>query len=76
MAAALEEIGDAFAIYGFSGHGRSNVEFYRVKSFAEPLNACAKGRIGEIQPKRSTASVASNEPKGDPFDALRLSHWV
>jgi hypothetical protein len=54
MASALEDIGDAFAIYGFSGHGRNNVEFYRVKSFAEPLNTSVKGRIGEIQPKRST----------------------
>ena len=31
MAAALEEIGDTYAIYGFSGQGRHNVEFYPVK---------------------------------------------
>ena len=37
MAEALEEIGDAYAIYGFSGHGRQNVEFYLVKSFNEAL---------------------------------------
>lgn len=54
MAEALEEIGDAYAIYGFSGHGRSNVEFYLVKSFKESLNAGVKGRIGTIEPKRST----------------------
>jgi hypothetical protein len=59
MSAALEEIGDAFAIFGFSGHGRHNVEFYRVKSFAEPLNGSVKGRIGEIQPKRSTRMGAA-----------------
>lgn len=54
MAAALEEIGDAYAIYGFSGHGRENVEVYRVKSFAESLTVTVKGRLGAIEPKRST----------------------
>ncbi|HUI26586.1 MAG TPA: VWA domain-containing protein [Candidatus Kryptonia bacterium] len=54
MAEALEEIGDAYAIYGFSGQGRGNVEFYLVKSFAEQLSSAVKGRIGGIEPKRST----------------------
>jgi nitric oxide reductase NorD protein len=54
MAEALEEIGDAYAIYGFSGHGRNNVEFYLVKSFNEALSASVKGRIGALEPKRST----------------------
>ena len=54
MAEALEEIGDAYAIYGFSGHGRERVEIYRVKSFAETLTATVKGRLGGIEPKRST----------------------
>ncbi len=59
MTAALEEIGDAYAIYGFSGHGRDNVEFYRVKSFAESLSTSVKGRMGGIQPKRSTRMGAA-----------------
>jgi nitric oxide reductase NorD protein len=54
MAQALEEIGDAYAIYGFSGQGRQNIEFYLVKSFSEPLTSTVKGRIGGIVPKRST----------------------
>jgi len=54
MAEALEEIGDAYAIYGFSGHGRDRVEVYRVKSFAETLNATVKARLGGMEPKRST----------------------
>lgn len=54
MAAALEEIGDAYAIYGFSGQGRHNVEFYPVKDINERLAAGAKGRIGGIQPRCST----------------------
>lgn len=54
MAEALAEIGDAYAIYGFSGHGRDNVEFYLVKSFNESLSPTIKGRIGALEPKRST----------------------
>jgi hypothetical protein len=54
MAEALEELGDAYAIYGFSGQGRDNVEFYLVKAFGEALGPTVKGRIGGIVPKRST----------------------
>ena len=54
MAEALEEIGDTYAVYGFSGQGRDNVEFYHVKSFTESLSPTIKGRIGAIEPKRST----------------------
>jgi nitric oxide reductase activation protein len=59
MAEALEEIGDAYAIYGFSGQGRENVEFYHVKSFAEVLSPTVKGRIGAVEPKRSTRMGAA-----------------
>jgi hypothetical protein len=54
MAAALDEIGDAFAIYGFSGQGRDNVEFFPVKSFDERLTPGVKGRIGGLAPRGST----------------------
>lgn len=59
MAEALEEIGDAYAIYGFSGQGRDNVEFYHVKSFSEVLSPTVKGRLGAIAPKRSTRMGAA-----------------
>ncbi|HLY37330.1 MAG TPA: VWA domain-containing protein [Candidatus Binatia bacterium] len=54
MTEALEELGDAYAIYGFSGQGRDNVEFYLVKGFGEALGPGVKARIGGILPKRST----------------------
>lgn len=54
MAAALDEIGDAFAIYGFSGQGRDNVEFFAVKAFDERLTPGVKGRIGGLEPRGST----------------------
>lgn len=59
MAEALEELGDAYAIYGFSGHGRQQVEFYAVKSFRERLTAQVRGRIGAMEPKRSTRMGAA-----------------
>ena len=59
MAEALEEIGDSYAIYGFSGQGKDNVEFYHIKSFAEALSPTVKGRIGAIAPKRSTRMGAA-----------------
>ncbi|HEY2104206.1 MAG TPA: VWA domain-containing protein [Candidatus Binataceae bacterium] len=54
MAQALEEIGDAYAIMGFSGHGRDNVEFYVIKEFDRELSDEVKARVGSVEPKRST----------------------
>ncbi|MEB2283490.1 MAG: hypothetical protein B6D46_06950 [Polyangiaceae bacterium UTPRO1] len=59
MAEALEQIGDAYGIYGFSGHGRHQVELYLVKHFNEPLTGAVKGRIGAIEPQRSTRMGAA-----------------
>ncbi len=54
MAQALEELGDAYAIMGFSGHGRDNVEFYVIKEFDRELSDEVKARVGSVEPKRST----------------------
>jgi nitric oxide reductase activation protein len=51
---ALETIGDIYGIYGFSGYGRENVEFYVVKDMDEPLTERVKRRIEKIAPVRST----------------------
>jgi len=59
MSQALEELGDVYAIYGFSGHGRNQVELFTVKSFDEPLNVAVRGRIGGIEPQRSTRMGAA-----------------
>ena len=59
MAQALEEIGDAYAIMGFSGHGRDNVEFYVIKEFDQELSDEVKGRVGAVEPKRSTRMGAA-----------------
>ncbi len=59
MAEALEELGDSYAIMGFSGHGRDNVEFYVIKEFDQELSDEVKGRVGAVEPKRSTRMGAA-----------------
>jgi nitric oxide reductase activation protein len=54
MAEALKEIGDEYAIFGFSGYGRKEVDFFTIKRFTEEYGEKVKGRIGEIKPHRST----------------------
>ena len=54
MADALESLGDAYSVCGFSGYGRDQVDYYLCKDFDEPFNAVSKGRIGGIKPCRST----------------------
>jgi nitric oxide reductase NorD protein len=51
---ALEAIGDSYGIYGFSGYGRENVEFYVVKDLDEPFGDRVRRRIAKIEPVRST----------------------
>ena len=51
---ALETIGDTYGIYGFSGYGRENVEFYVIKDLEEPFSERIKQRIDKIAPVRST----------------------
>lgn len=51
---ALETIGDTYAIYGFSGYGRENVEFYIIKDLQEEFSEGIKGRIDSISPMHAT----------------------
>ena len=54
MAEALESIGDEYAVYGFSGYGRDNVEFFIVKDVEERYSETVKRRIDGLKPCRST----------------------
>ncbi|MGE0569527.1 MAG: nitric oxide reductase activation protein NorD [Dehalococcoidia bacterium] len=51
---ALETIGDQYGIYGFSGYGRDNVEFFVIKDFDEHLDNAIKKRLDKVTPIRST----------------------
>jgi hypothetical protein len=51
---ALEVIGDRYGVYGFSGYGRENVEYYVIKDFEEPFGDPIRRRIDRMSPIRST----------------------
>lgn len=54
MCEALEAIRDEYAIYGFSGSGRDDCQFYTVKEFGERYDGRVKGRIGGIYGRQKT----------------------
>jgi hypothetical protein len=69
---ALETIGDAYGIFGFSGYGRDNVEFYVIKDLDEPFGDKVKKRIDKIAPIRSTRmgpAIRHAVHKLDTYDA-------
>jgi len=51
---ALESIGDTYGIYGFSGYGRENVEFYVIKDIDEAFTERIKRRIDKVTPLHAT----------------------
>ena len=51
---ALDSIGDIYGVYGFSGYGRENVEFYVIKDVNETLTDSIKRRIDKISPLHAT----------------------
>jgi nitric oxide reductase NorD protein len=78
MAQALEELGDQYAIMGFSGHGRDNVEFYVIKEFNQELTDEVKARVGAVEPKRSTRMGAAIRHVREKFKdvASRAKHVI
>lgn len=54
MVEALEATGDAYAIYGFSGQGREDVEVHVVKDLDEALDDRVRQRIAGIEPLGAT----------------------
>ncbi len=51
---ALETLGDTYGIYGFSGYGRENVEFYVIKDLEERFSENVPRRIDRIAPLHAT----------------------
>ena len=69
---ALEAIGDAYGIYGFSGYGRDNVEFHVIKDLQDTFGDRTRRRIDKIQPIRSTRmgpAIRHTIHKLDRYDA-------
>ena len=51
---SLETLGDMYGIYGFSGYGRENVEFYTIKDIDENFSDMVPRRIDRIAPLHAT----------------------
>ena len=54
MCEALETLGDRYAVYGFSGYGHDEVEFYVAKAFEDRLAARTWAAVAAMKPRRST----------------------
>jgi nitric oxide reductase NorD protein len=48
MSEALEAVGDAYSISGFTSEGRRNVKYFSIKKFGEKYSAEVEKRIGGI----------------------------
>ncbi len=69
---ALETLGDKYGIYGFSGYGRENVEYYTIKDLNENLNERVHKRIDKITPLHATRmgpAIRHSVKKLDDIDA-------
>lgn len=56
---ALEAIGDQYALYGFSGRGRQDVDFVVFKDFEGGNRSRVAGRIGAAQPMHQNRDGAA-----------------
>ena len=54
LATALENLGDLYSVYGFSGYSHDRVEIHIAKEFNESLNRRAVNAIAAMKPLRST----------------------
>src|SRR5262245_9829554 len=56
---ALEVVGDQYALYGYSGQGRRQVDFLVMKDFDEPLGGKAAQRLGGLSPLQQNRDGAA-----------------
>jgi nitric oxide reductase NorD protein len=72
LADAMSQIGDPFAIHGFSSNGRHEVEYFRLKDFDRPYDDAAKERLAGMRGQLSTRMGAALRHAGQ-FLRLRRS---
>ena len=56
---ALEAVGDQYALYGYSGQGRGQVDFLVIKDFDDQLGGQAAQRLGGLVPMRQNRDGAA-----------------
>jgi nitric oxide reductase activation protein len=59
MCDALHRLGDRHAVWGFSGDGRHQVDFYVAKGFDEGWSATSAAALAGLEPKGSTRTGAA-----------------
>jgi hypothetical protein len=59
MCDVLAGLGDRHAVYGFSGDGREQVDFYLAKGFDEAWSTQAAAALARMEPKGSTRTGAA-----------------
>jgi nitric oxide reductase NorD protein len=59
MCDALARLGDRHAVWGFSGDGRQQVDFYLAKAFDEAWSAHSAAALARLEPKGSTRTGAA-----------------
>ena len=56
---ALEAVGDQYALYGYSGQGRGQVDFLVIKDFDDQLGGKAAHRLGGLAPMQQNRDGAA-----------------
>jgi nitric oxide reductase activation protein len=56
---ALEAVGDQYALYGYSGQGRGQVDFLVIKDFDDQLGGQVAQRLGGLAPMRQNRDGAA-----------------
>ena len=56
---ALEAVGDQYALYGYSGHGRGQIDFLILKDFDDELGGKAAQRLGGLSPMQQNRDGAA-----------------
>ena len=56
---ALESVGDQYALYGYSGQGRGQVDFLVIKDFDDQLSGKAAQRLGGLVPMQQNRDGAA-----------------
>jgi nitric oxide reductase NorD protein len=68
LAEALDAVGDAFALYGFSSDSRLRVRCQRLKAFGEPYDRRIRGNLGVIEPADYTRMGAAIRHVGSQLE--------
>ncbi|MDP2574221.1 VWA domain-containing protein [Vibrio penaeicida] len=64
LASAIEQIGDPFAIHGFSSNGRHDVQYQCIKAFKQAFDDNAKAKLAGIRGALSTRIGAAMRHAG------------